>query len=66
VRAGNNRVGLIVDTIIGQHQTVIKPLSPALTFVQEVSGTTILGDGNIAFILDINKITERTTIGNMV
>lgn len=66
VHAGNNRVGLIVDTIIGQHQTVIKPLSPALTFVQEVSGTTILGDGNIAFILDINKITERTTIGNMV
>lgn len=66
VRTGNNRVGLIVDSIISQHQTVIKPLSPAFGFVKEVSGTTILGDGSIAFILDINKITERTTIGSLL
>lgn len=63
VRTGESKVALIVDTIIGQHQTVIKPLNAALNFIQEVSGSTILGDGTIAFILDINKLTERVGAG---
>lgn len=63
VRTGESKVALIVDTIIGQHQTVIKPLNAALNFIQEVSGSTILGDGTIAFILDINKLTERVGSG---
>lgn len=63
VRAGESKVAMIVDSIIGQHQTVIKPLNAALNFIQEVSGSTILGDGTIAFILDINKITERLGAG---
>ncbi|MFW5714889.1 MAG: chemotaxis protein CheA [bacterium] len=63
VRAGESKVALIVDSIIGQHQTVIKPLNAALNFIQEVSGSTILGDGTIAFILDINKLTERVGAG---
>lgn len=63
VRAGESKVALIVDSIIGQHQTVIKPLNTALKFIQEVSGSTILGDGTIAFVLDINKITEIVGTG---
>jgi two-component system chemotaxis sensor kinase CheA len=58
VRSGEQRVALIVDQIIGQHQTVVKPMSGALRGVEEVSGSTILGDGNIAFILDTNKMME--------
>ena len=63
VRTGESKVALIVDSIIGQHQTVIKPLNAALNFIQEVSGSTILGNGTIAFILDINKLTERLGAG---
>jgi len=63
VKAGESKVALIVDSIIGQHQTVIKPLNAALNFIQEVSGSTILGDGTIAFILDINKLTEKISTG---
>ncbi len=63
IRAGESKVALIVDSIIGQHQTVIKPLNAALNSIQEVSGSTILGDGTIAFILDINKLTEKASSG---
>jgi two-component system chemotaxis sensor kinase CheA len=63
VKAGESKVALIVDSILGQHQTVIKPLNAALNFIQEVSGSTILGDGTIAFILDINKLTEKISTG---
>ncbi len=63
VKAGESKVALIVDSIIGQHQTVIKPLNAALNFIPEVSGSTILGNGTIAFILDVNKLTEKVSAG---
>jgi two-component system chemotaxis sensor kinase CheA len=59
VRSGDQKVAVIVDHIIGQHQTVVKPLSRAFSGVEEISGSTILGDGSIAFILDTNKMMER-------
>lgn len=53
VSTGRERVGLVVDQIIGQHQTVIKPLSRFHAGVETFSGATILGDGGVALILDI-------------
>ncbi|MGB8602326.1 MAG: chemotaxis protein CheW, partial [Rhizomicrobium sp.] len=53
VSTGRERVGLVVDQIIGQHQTVIKPLSRFHADVETFSGATILGDGGVALILDI-------------
>jgi two-component system chemotaxis sensor kinase CheA len=50
------RVGLVVDRVIGGHQTVIKSLGPVYQGVQEVSGATILGDGRVALILDVAAI----------
>lgn len=50
---GHERVGLVVDQILGDHQTVIKPLSPFHADVGAFSGATILGDGGVALILDI-------------
>ncbi len=47
------RVGLVVDQVIGDHQTVIKSLSKLHADVQSFSGATILGDGTVALILDI-------------
>lgn len=50
------RIGFVVDNVIGGHQTVIKALGPAFKYVREVSGATILGDGKIALILDVNAL----------
>jgi two-component system, chemotaxis family, sensor kinase CheA len=53
VAAGDTRVGLAVDQIIGSHQTVIKSLSKLHADVPSFSGATILGDGAVALILDV-------------
>jgi len=50
------RVGFVVDTVIGGHQTVIKSLGPAFKHVKDISGATILGDGTVALILDVNRL----------
>ena len=53
VSTGQDRVGLVVDQILGDHQTVIKPLSSFHADIGAFSGATILGDGGVALILDI-------------
>ncbi|NLD39382.1 MAG: chemotaxis protein CheA, partial [Desulfatiglans sp.] len=52
----DKRIGFVVDKVIGGHQTVIKALGPVFKYVKEVSGATILGDGKIALILDVNAL----------
>jgi two-component system chemotaxis sensor kinase CheA len=47
-----NRVGLVVDQVIGEQQTVIKSLSRVYRSVAGISGATLLGDGTVALILD--------------
>jgi two-component system, chemotaxis family, sensor kinase CheA len=59
VSAGELRVGLVVDQVIGDHQTVIKSLSRLHADVEIFSGATILGDGTVALILDIAHLVER-------
>lgn len=56
VTTGHERVGLVVDQIIGNHQTVIKSLSAFHRGVGSFSGATILGDGNVALILDVAQL----------
>jgi len=56
VSTGQERVGLVVDQILGDHQTVIKPLSSFHADVGAFSGATILGDGGVALILDIGLL----------
>ncbi len=53
VSTGRERVGLVVDQILGDHQTVIKSMSPVHADVETFSGATILGDGGVALILDM-------------
>lgn len=53
ISTGRERVGLVVDQIIGDHQTVIKSMSKLHDQVSSFSGATILGDGNVALILDV-------------
>lgn len=56
VGTGAERVGLVVDQIIGNHQTVIKAMSPLHRNVAAFAGATILGDGSVALILDIAQL----------
>ena len=58
VATGQDRVGLVVDQILGDHQTVIKPLSSFHADVGAFSGATILGDGGVALILDIPALVQ--------
>ena len=53
------RVGLLVNTVVGEHQTVIKSLGRAYRNVRGVSGATILGDGTVALILDIPQLVKE-------
>ncbi|NLY40292.1 MAG: chemotaxis protein CheA [Desulfovibrionales bacterium] len=48
-----NRIGIVVDSVIGEHQTVIKTLGKVYQDVRGISGATIKGDGSMALILDI-------------
>jgi two-component system chemotaxis sensor kinase CheA len=50
------RVGIVVDRVIGEHQIVIKTMNALYKNVPEVSGATILGDGTVALILDVQKL----------
>jgi two-component system chemotaxis sensor kinase CheA len=58
VSAGETKVGLVIDQIIGSHQTVIKSLSKLHADVGTFSGATILGDGTTALIFDIAHVVE--------
>ena len=53
VRDGMKRVGLIVDRLMGEHQTVLKPLSPIFRHLRAIAGSTILGSGEVALVLDV-------------
>ena len=56
VRKGDKQAGLIVDNLLGQQEIVIKSLGKYLSYVKYLSGATILGNGNISLILDINSL----------
>ncbi|MEO5363655.1 MAG: chemotaxis protein CheA [Magnetococcus sp. DMHC-8] len=52
------RVGFSVDTVVGQHQTVIKNLGDSFQHSDEFSGATILGDGTVALLLDLARMVR--------
>jgi two-component system chemotaxis sensor kinase CheA len=61
VQSGAERYGVCVDSLLGQHQTVIKPMSRLFHALQFISGSTILGNGEIAFIFDPHALCELAT-----
>jgi two-component system chemotaxis sensor kinase CheA len=56
------RIGFVVDCVVGQHQTVIKPLGRMYQDVKGISGATVLGDGSVALILDLNAVARFAEI----
>ncbi len=63
VKYGNLKAGFVVDELMGEFQTVIKPLGPLFERLPGISGSTILGSGEVALILDapslINMAIQR-------
>ena len=61
VQYAGHRAGLVVDDLMGEFQTVIRPLGLVFNGLDGVSGFTILGNGNVALILDVPGLVRRVT-----
>jgi two-component system chemotaxis sensor kinase CheA len=60
VQNGNETAGVVVDRLVGESQTVIKPLGSMFKNVPGVSGSSILGNGRVALILDVPGLLRET------
>ncbi len=56
VEIRNKKVGLVVDTLVGQQEAFIKPLELPLEWIKGLSGATIRGDGSVVFVLDVPNL----------
>ncbi|MDO8775433.1 MAG: chemotaxis protein CheA [Burkholderiaceae bacterium] len=59
VRYGDHKAGLVVDKLMGEYQTVIKPLGKVLHQIRGIGGFTILGSGEVALILDVPGLMRQ-------
>lgn len=59
VKFAGHRAGLVVDTLQGEFQTVIKPLGRVFGGVRGIGGFTILGSGEVALILDVQRLVQQ-------
>lgn len=56
VHSTDSRIGLLVDRLLGEYQTVIKPLGSIFQHLEGIAGSTILGSGEVALILDVASL----------
>lgn len=59
VQVQGQKAGLVVDQLLGEHQTVIKPLGMLFNHLKSIGGSTILGNGEVALILDVPSLMSR-------
>lgn len=62
VRYGDEKAGLVVDKLLGEFQTVIKPLGSIFQHLQGIGGSTILGSGEVALILDVPGLMKQVMV----
>ncbi|MBK3516272.1 chemotaxis protein CheA [Carboxylicivirga marina] len=62
VKYEDRKVGLLVDQVIGEYQTVVKPLGRFLKKQENISGASIMGDGTIALVIDTNRLIHNNAI----
>ncbi|PWD99414.1 chemotaxis protein CheA [Marinilabilia rubra] len=65
VRHEEKRLGLMVDEVLGEYQTVVKPLGRYLKSHEVVSGASILGDGTISMVIDTNRVLQMSSTGKV-
>ncbi len=58
IQASHGRFGVMVDRLYGRHQSVIKPLGPLLGSLRGLSGSSVLGGGDVALIFDIGALEQ--------
>ena len=58
VQFGGQRAGIVVDQLMGEFQTVIKPLGRMFAHLRGIGGSTILGNGEVALILDVAALVQ--------
>jgi two-component system, chemotaxis family, sensor kinase CheA len=58
ISAGGHKAGIVVDQLLGEFQTVIKPLGSLFKHLRGIGGSTILGSGDVALILDVQALTQ--------
>jgi two-component system chemotaxis sensor kinase CheA len=58
LKAGERRLGVLVDSLHGQHQTVIKPLGRMFRSLRGLSGSSVLGTGEVALIFDVHALAQ--------
>ena len=63
VKSGGMRAGIVVDALLGEFQTVIKPLGKLFRRVDYISGSSILGNGEVALILDVPALIKQAMAG---
>ena len=61
VKYADKQAGLVVDELKGEFQTVIKPLGKIFSTLRGISGSTILGGGEVALILDVSSLVNQAT-----
>jgi two-component system chemotaxis sensor kinase CheA len=61
VQSGQRKAGLVVDELAGEVQTVIKPMGKLFQHLRWISGSTVLGSGQVALILDVQALLQYTT-----
>ena len=61
IQSGGQRFGVLVDQLLGQHQTVIKPLGRMFRSLRGMSGSSILGNGDVALIFDVASLSQLAT-----
>ena len=61
VQQGTVRIGLVVDRLLGEHQTVIKPLASIFKPLEALAGSTILGSGDVALVMDLQGLVNAAT-----
>ncbi len=64
VRGADRRIGLAVDTLVGQRELVTRPLPAIISDGQPVSGGAVLADGQIALIIDCDALVSRLSASN--
>jgi chemosensory pili system protein ChpA (sensor histidine kinase/response regulator) len=58
VRAGQNRMALLVESLLGRQEVVVKSVGPQLSALRWINGATILGDGSVVLILDVPSLVR--------
>ncbi len=62
IEAASGKIGFVVDQVIGDFQTVIKNLGKLYRDLEGISGATILGDGSVALILDVARLSTMSQV----